>query len=679
MNDLADWIRGRTIGQLTALGILGIAAMALLIGAGYSSSRVELQTGSTWLPNEEDGEIAHVAGPAAEVDFRIQLADDGDKLSVAESEVGLFVLNRSSGTLMRVDPGTYTVEDQEDLERTTAETFLRVGRDVVYAIHADGTVDVLGATDLRRTASHDVSGSLPSAEVDGKGSLWVTSSESGELIEIDERRVKSRVAIADAGDELAVTIGAGGRPGVLNRSTRTWSQPQGAMSVELPDKAGSNVQVAAAGEWSTPSFASDGAWVSFDSTNGKTKIQSSVVDGQASSRPIIDDERVYIADPADGSLAVLAADDGALLHDPIVREGGGWYRPVVRDRFVLASASQSSTGWVVDPDGDVVELDLSSPEAIQFNSKGEDITPASTTSGDGSDTEGEDDEARSETRVREVESDEVEPTPDRNPEQTGTGDDGDSSGDGGDVPVDDSDGPGNDGSGDGPAETCPEAPQATDPDCPGYDRCLLLPPGPQDDEPGCPRYNACLNLDRPQSTHPDCTDTYVDEACIGLPSPQFEQADCPGYQDPICETLTYPQATHPNCGDTYEFCASFDAPQDTHSDCVDTYDECLNVPPGPQSTHPNCDDYEPPDVCGDLSVPQSDNPDCDNYVPPECINLPNPQGTNPDCDNYDECAGLPVPQSDNPDCDNHVPPECLDLPDPQSTDPHCPDYVPPGF
>src|SRR5262245_22058479 len=101
------WMRA---GLVTAA--LGAVAGALLIAgphSGYSAERNRLMSGSAWLPSSQVGQLTLLDGASAEVAAQVQVAAAGDHLDAVQQGSNAYAVNRSTGSVRRVDGATFEV------------------------------------------------------------------------------------------------------------------------------------------------------------------------------------------------------------------------------------------------------------------------------------------------------------------------------------------------------------------------------------------------------------------------------------------------------------------------------------------------------------------------------------------------------------------------------------------
>ncbi len=377
------WIKDRlrlSPGRIALAAILLLAGLAIVVGSGYQASDVEVEFGTTWLVNEEKGELARVSGPSAEVDFiLVGIADAGDDLDVQTVGDEVYLLNTTVGSLQRIDARSLRVASQESVPAGD-DVSLVVGtaedQPLVILEGGAGRVRLVDPNHLGTIATATLGVGELSAGVSGEGIVWVNDPATGEAVGLRDGRETERVRIGDDGDELVVGVDESGTASVFNLTARTWTLLPDGGTVDLDGLAESDVR-AMAGRWSTPSFTWPGRWTAFASGGG-VAADTDVDDAEELGRPFVEDGRVYFSNPTTGALVVVDAESGRVLHAPQVRAGGGWLETSAVDGFGFGVAPGTDEAWVVDPAGESTPLDLSSPDAIRVDRQGRDLTEAPT-------------------------------------------------------------------------------------------------------------------------------------------------------------------------------------------------------------------------------------------------------------------------------------------------------------
>ena len=212
----------------TASGVLATVVVVgglVLVGAngGYPSTRPRLLSGSAWLASAQVGQLTLLDGSSAEVAAQVQIAAPGSRLDVVQQGATGYAVNRSAGTLRRVDGATFDVSPQVTPIAEAREGLQAfAGTDALYAL--DAQRGVLVSADPTTLANRGNAVPLATrieagaATLDPAGRLWVLDNATGDLIWIDRGQRHSRRGAAAPGSGQLVL--ANGIPVVVDATRR---------------------------------------------------------------------------------------------------------------------------------------------------------------------------------------------------------------------------------------------------------------------------------------------------------------------------------------------------------------------------------------------------------------------------------------------------------------------------
>ncbi|OLB76690.1 MAG: hypothetical protein AUI14_17965 [Actinobacteria bacterium 13_2_20CM_2_71_6] len=220
--------RGRRLSAVLSL-VVTVAGVGVLVvlgaGNGYPATHPRLQSGSAWLASSGVGQLTLLDGSSAEVAAQVQVAPRGDRIAAVQQGANAYAVNRSTGSIRRVDGATFDVSAPATPvpdARGGLQAF--AGRSALYAL--DTERGVLTSADARTLADRGPPVSLaarvtPEATtLDDAGRLWVLDNVTGDLFWIEEDgRRHVRHGAAQPGGSLLVT--AGGAPVVVDTRGRT--------------------------------------------------------------------------------------------------------------------------------------------------------------------------------------------------------------------------------------------------------------------------------------------------------------------------------------------------------------------------------------------------------------------------------------------------------------------------
>src|SRR5947208_1161120 len=107
-------VMGRLInprGLLAGAGTLAVVVGLTFAGVrgGYPATRPQLLSGSAWLASAQVGQLTLLDGSSAEVAAQVQVANRGEQFDVVQQAATAYAVNRSTGTIRRVDGATFDV------------------------------------------------------------------------------------------------------------------------------------------------------------------------------------------------------------------------------------------------------------------------------------------------------------------------------------------------------------------------------------------------------------------------------------------------------------------------------------------------------------------------------------------------------------------------------------------
>src|SRR6478735_9241458 len=91
------------LAMLLVAGVIVIATRQ----EGMSAQAVELGTGSVWVTSNGPGQMALLDGASAQVAVRLRVAQDGDDVLAVQGRNAGYAVNRTNGTVRRVDTATW--------------------------------------------------------------------------------------------------------------------------------------------------------------------------------------------------------------------------------------------------------------------------------------------------------------------------------------------------------------------------------------------------------------------------------------------------------------------------------------------------------------------------------------------------------------------------------------------
>jgi hypothetical protein len=189
-------------------GVLGLAPVLVLasvvvfgVDRGYPAQEVRLLSGAAWLASPQVGQVTLLDGSSAEVAAQVQVAPAGDSLDVVQQGSTAYAVDRTAGTIRRVDGATFEVTPPASpIPDARAGLTAFANPNTVYAL--DTRRGILVDTDPRTLAARGQPLSLAtqletgSAVIDDAGRLWVIDTSTGDLTSVtgDQRSTHRNTA-----------------------------------------------------------------------------------------------------------------------------------------------------------------------------------------------------------------------------------------------------------------------------------------------------------------------------------------------------------------------------------------------------------------------------------------------------------------------------------------------------
>ena len=122
-----------------AAGIATVAGVtAVLAGGahgGYPAERPRLLSGAAWLTTSQTGQLTLLDGSSAEVAAQVQVGAPGDRIDVVQQDSTAYAVNRTTGTIRRVDGATFEATPPvSPLPETREGLQAFAGTDSLYAL-----------------------------------------------------------------------------------------------------------------------------------------------------------------------------------------------------------------------------------------------------------------------------------------------------------------------------------------------------------------------------------------------------------------------------------------------------------------------------------------------------------------------------------------------------------------
>jgi hypothetical protein len=374
------------VGVLT-VGVVGGLAVAG-VGKGYPTDRSNLLSGAAWLASAQVGQVTLLDGSSVEVAAQVRVAPSGAALDVVQEGANAYALDRTSGSIRRVDGATFEVTPPATpIPGAGPGLQAFAAPDAVYAM--DTARGVLTTTDPRTLAVR--SGPLPlasqvtpqAATLDASGRLWLFDAGTGELIWFDHGQRHSRRGAARPGAGLLAL--AGGTPVLVDTAQRSAALLDPATgetrhTTELDLRPGDRIQVSGAPHASRLYVVSSRGVVAIcELTEPTCRAAVPLAADGADPGPAVEaGDRVFVPDYHSGQVWIIDLRQPRVLSRPVVLDPPARFQLLTRDGVVFYNDPESERAGVIRLDGGVrpvAKYDPKSPDNGLTNKSGREKPP----------------------------------------------------------------------------------------------------------------------------------------------------------------------------------------------------------------------------------------------------------------------------------------------------------------
>ena len=347
--------------------VVSVAVLALagvvIAGArdGYPAQRPHQLSGAAWLASSQVGQLTLLDGTTADVAAQVRVARSGEILDVVQQGATGYAVNRSTGTVRRVDGATFDVGTAvSPVPAATGGLHAFAGPDAVYALDEQrglltrlDPVSLAGRAPLARVAAKV---SAQGAAADPTGQLWLLDAASGDLVRShgDQREVRPHT-VSGAGGLLTM---AGGVPVLVDpgRGRATVLDPQtGAArrSVDLHLQDTDRIAVSGSPDAARLYVVTSGGVVVICNLNaGGCGTAVSLAGAGADLGAAVEaGGRVFVPDYSTGQVWIVDLSRAQLLAQPRILSPNTRFDLLTRDGIVFFNDPRSEHAGVVHLDG----------------------------------------------------------------------------------------------------------------------------------------------------------------------------------------------------------------------------------------------------------------------------------------------------------------------------------------
>ncbi|MBO2453763.1 fibronectin type III domain-containing protein [Actinomadura barringtoniae] len=342
-------------GQI-AIGAVGLLLVsAMVYGVGIASARYKISDVGAWLSATTKGMVVHANGLVGKVDGKANLGATarGHRIKIIQDGGTVLLVDETTGAVSRVDPSQLKVEQTVNLG---LKVQIVANADVAYTVDQyKGVVQQIDPVKLTAVGkATSVEPPVGLAGLDARGTLWVPSPQTGQLIPFQNGVQGAPVAVAAPRDQLQLSIVAG-VPTVLDLTTGTAAivGGDGVRKINLPPTLGRAVKAPEVVEGQNlPILGAKGALTLLDTGTGAlTNISLRLPQRAALQEPQILGSKVYIPDASAGSLIVYDYISGKIERQISVSGMPGPLDVFVKDGILWANDPNRDAAVSVGQDG----------------------------------------------------------------------------------------------------------------------------------------------------------------------------------------------------------------------------------------------------------------------------------------------------------------------------------------
>lgn len=359
-------LRLRDVPRSVSWGLTVAVTLSTIVTAGWHSGhpaeRPRLLSGSAWLPSREVGELTLVNGASAEVVARVAVAMPGDRLDALQDGSTGFAVNRTTGSIRRVDGATHDLtQPTTPIPGARDGLAVYLSGDSLYGL--DTRHGVLVRVDPRTLVNRDAL-PLPThaqVAVGPAGRLWALDSDTGNLV---LARAGNSAIRRDAGSPGAETLAVAGESPVLidhgGQTVQVLDPRTGEVEhrVQLALQPDARLRVGGATHEPRLSVVSaDGLFVTCDLTAFACADAVPLpTRGAELGAPVRTGRTAFVPDHTTGRVWIVDLDTRRVLVTRPVVDPSTSYELLTRDGIVFFNDPESERAGVVRPGGEVVRI-----------------------------------------------------------------------------------------------------------------------------------------------------------------------------------------------------------------------------------------------------------------------------------------------------------------------------------
>jgi hypothetical protein len=356
------------VAVLPLLALAGLLAVAF--GSGAPEPHGRPLSGGVWLASDRAGQLTLLDSASAGVTAQLQVAKPGSGLDVVQDGSSAFSIDRSTGSIRRVDGATLQVtEPVVPIPGAGAGLRAFAGAGALYAVDSDhGVLASVDPVTLANRAGPLPLPTGPAAALDGAGRLWLLDAGTGDLTWLDNGDKHVRQAASSPGAGLLAI--ADGTPVLVDahRNTAEVLDPltgESRHTTALDLRPGDEVRVS--GSPRAPRLylvTARGTVTSCDLTSAGCASAVPLPGDGARPGPAVEaGDRLFVPDSRSGKVWIVDPGTSHVLAVPqVLTAPGAGFQLLAHDGVVFFNDPDSERAGVVRPDGGVQHVRKYDPD-----------------------------------------------------------------------------------------------------------------------------------------------------------------------------------------------------------------------------------------------------------------------------------------------------------------------------
>lgn len=374
-----------------SIGAVLVVTAGLLVGLfgfGHADHTITFLRGNAWLSNDETGAVVRVNAATGQPDFEMKFTGAaGDDLEVIQGPDGVFVLNRTTGEVTKLDDSHLTLGGAVKIDPADQPLFVLGGGKAYLAARRTGRIQPVDPQSANLDAIGppiELGHPLANALVDDRGRLSAALPDTGDLAFVIDGRRDAPVHVTDPDHRLTVSL-VDDQLVAIDHTTRTVTPVDPAtgvlavFSLDLPPDTDLAVADKMTGSQLWITARDRGELLSLDLRTGR-QVHIPLPDTATPDlgAPLPNGGFVYVPDFSKGDLVKVDIDQAKVVDRVPVGATKGKFDSFVKDERVWGNDSVGQLAVVIDHDGHSQKIEKYRPGLPTNQDDGFGTPPATT-------------------------------------------------------------------------------------------------------------------------------------------------------------------------------------------------------------------------------------------------------------------------------------------------------------